>query len=321
MELILSFIVNFIITFCIMKFSSKVQNPVRDFVPKTEGEKLKISPFGGMPIFFSSTLISLFFLEKLESLVILIPTFLMLTLGALDDFKKIFSKNYRGISARFKLVAQSLTTLLTCFICYVYNSNFETINLILPFYGLFDFKIFLFLSFVISYFTFTGTVNAMNLTDGLDGLAGKQALLLLAFLFAIICAVKFDGLNFEITDLKTIILSFIGANLAFLVFNTNPAKIFMGDSGSMMFGALISTVFILLKLEFMLIFVGFVIFMEAFSVILQVIYFKLTNGKRIFKMSPIHHHFQLSGMKEQKITEIAFLITLLICIFFLTSFF
>jgi phospho-N-acetylmuramoyl-pentapeptide-transferase len=321
MELILSFLLNLIITFLVIKFTSKVQNPVRDFVPKTEGEKLKISPFGGIPVFFSSILMAFFFLEKLASLVILIPTFLMLILGVLDDFQKIFSQNYKGISAKFKLVAQSLTTLLTCFICYFYNSNFETINFILPFYGMFDFKIFLFLSFVISYFTFTGTVNAMNLTDGLDGLAGKQALLLLAFLFAILCAVKFDGLNFEITDLKTIILCFIGSSLAFLVFNTNPAKIFMGDSGSMMFGALIATIFILLKLEFMLIFVGFVIFMEAFSVILQVVYFKLTKGKRIFKMSPIHHHFQLSGMKEQKVTEIAFLITLLICIFFLTSFF
>jgi UDP-N-acetylmuramyl pentapeptide phosphotransferase/UDP-N-acetylglucosamine-1-phosphate transferase len=121
--------------------------------------------------------------------------------------------------------------------------------------------------------------------------------------------------------LKTIIIVFLGAIIAFLVFNSNPASIFMGDAGSMGLGSIIASFFIILKLELILPFVGFVIFMEALSVIIQVIYFKKTGGKRIFKMSPLHHHYQLCGMKEQKIAELAFLITIILSLIFITSFF
>jgi phospho-N-acetylmuramoyl-pentapeptide-transferase len=109
--------------------------------------------------------------------------------------------------------------------------------------------------------------------------------------------------------------------LAFSVFNSNPASIFMGDAGSMGLGSIIASFFIILKLELVLPFVGFVIFMEALSVIIQVIYFKKTGGGRIFKMSPLHHHYQLCGIKEQKIAEFAFLLTVVLSLIFISSFF
>lgn len=304
--------------FSISVFGS-VKNPTRKFVPKTESNKTKVSPFGGISIFFASGII-IFFNVHFESLALLLPIFLMLVLGVADDLKKILSKKYHGVSAKLKFVIQTLITVLACYIGYYFNQNFNQYIIIIPFYGEVFFNLPLWLAFVISYFAFTGTVNAVNLTDGLDGLAGKQVLILLCFALTILYAIDFKNINFNIQDLKIIIFCFIGAILAFLFFNSNPAKIFMGDGGSMMLGCLIATIFIILKIELMLIFVGFVIFMEALSVILQVIYFKLTNGKRIFKMSPLHHHFQLNGIKEQKITELAFFITIMICILFLTAY-
>ena len=317
--LLTSFTISFFLLYFVVKLGRRIKNPARNFVPKTESDKIKISPFGGVCMFFGSFFGSLFFIQG-ESAVLFLPVFLMLLLGFFDDLKKILSKNYHGISARLKFGIQTLVTILVILLSYHFNKDFNTYQIVLPFFGVVDFKLPLVLSFIISYFAFMGTVNATNLTDGLDGLAGKQVLLILSFILTLLYAISFTNLNFDIGDLKIIIFCFLGSIIAFLFYNTNPAKIFMGDGGSMMLGSLIAFIFIMLKMELMLIFIGFIILMEALSVILQVVYFKITDGKRIFKMSPLHHHFQISGIKEQKITEIAFLTTLILCFLFLTPF-
>lgn len=316
--LIFCFLCNFVLTRIAIGIFSKVRNPTRDYVPKTEGEKRKVSPFGGLCLFVSS-IFTCFIFGGGFSLIFLIPTVLIFFLGFYDDIVKVLSDEYVGISARKKLFFQSLIAVLVCFLGTYYNPNFDEFKIIIPFYGIMAFKMPMFLSFFIVYFAFTGTVNAVNLTDGLDGLAGKQVLVILAFLLTLLYSVKFN-LNFNVSDLQVVLSAFFGGCLAFLCFNSNPASIFMGDAGSMGLGSLISTVFIFLKIELILPFICFVIFMEILSVIIQVCYFKLTNGKRLFKMSPIHHHFQLCGWKEQKITEVAFCLTIFLAVLFQSSF-
>ena len=150
---------------------------------------------------------------------------------------------------------------------------------------------------VFVYFMFTATTNAVNLTDGLDGLAtGLSIFAIVPFaVFAII------NKNYEVATYCFVI---IAALFGFLCFNKHPAKIFMGDTGSLALGGLLSSLAILTKQELLLIIIGGVFLTETLSVILQVIYFKLTHGKRLFKMSPIHHHFELCGWSEKKVVTI-----------------
>lgn len=316
-----SFILCFVVTFFTIKFSRKIQNHTRDYVPKTDAKKLNIGPFGGIAMFISACTISATYIQDISSLILLIPTFGILILGFIDDLKKILLKNHVGISAKLKLFFQSVITILTCYFLFKINPNFENLKILIPFYGILDTRVPFFISFFISYFAIMGSINAVNLTDGLDGLAGKQVLLLLTFLVIIVLKVDFFHIQYNMLDLSVILCAFIGSIIAFLCFNTSPATIIMGDAGSMALGCLVASIFTMLKLEITLIFVGFIIFMEALSVIMQVIYFKISNGKRIFKMSPIHHHFQLSGMKEQKITEVSFLIALILMITSLSTIF
>lgn len=316
----LTFTVCFCLTWITIKLAAKVQNPVRNYVPATENEKVKISPFGGVCI-FASVLFTSFFFMPLKNLYLLFPTFCMLILGLIDDLQKVFSKNWRGISAKMKFSIQSLVTIIVCLGAFKLNPDFSRFVLIVPFYKTLTISLFLPLAFVISYFAFTGTVNAVNLTDGLDGLAGKQMLAILTFLGTVLLKMDFSAIKVFSSSVSMLVFSLLGATLAFLCFNSNPAKIFMGDSGSMAYGAFIASAFILFKIELMLILIGFIIFMEALSVIIQVSYFKYTKGKRIFRMSPLHHHFQLCGMKEQKISEIAFFITILIGVFIISTLF
>ena len=121
MELLITFFLNLVVTFVTIKLAFKVQNPVRSFLPKTEHEKIKVSPFGGLGIFFSSVIVAIFFIKDIAILQLLIPTFLMLLLGLFDDLKKVLSKKFNGISAKIKLLIQSLITALTCFICLKYK--------------------------------------------------------------------------------------------------------------------------------------------------------------------------------------------------------
>jgi len=315
-QLLVSFAITFILIKIAIKLSSKIYHPTRDDIPKTENIKTAISPFGGICMFVSSLILCFIYLDY-KNFVFLVPSILMFLLGLYDDLEKLTSKKHNGITAKKKFFCQGVAGVIVCLIAFYYNPNFDEYKLIIPFWGVVDFKMPLVLSFVIPFCAFISTTNATNLTDGLDGLAGKQVLVVLIFIIFILHLVKFD-VNI---NLKEVIFIFIGTIIAFLTFNTSPASIFMGDSGSMFLGSLIASVFIVLKLELLLPFICFVFGVETLSVIIQVGYFKITKGRRFFKMSPIHHHFQLLGFKEEKITEVAFFITLLIALLFLTPFY
>ncbi len=223
--------------------------------------------------------------------------------GFVDDFKKLVLKNTKGLKPLFKMLG--LLIIAVGFTLYLTNILNNGTDIYIPIVKQsITLPIWLYIPF--SIFVLLGTTNAINLTDGIDGLSTSVTTIILTCLVAIsiIFGVK------EITILGTIL---IGACLGFLLFNLNPAKVFMGDTGSLLLGGAIAGIALYLKLPLLLLIIALVPIIETLSVMIQVAYFKKT-GKRIFKMAPIHHHFELCGWKEGKIVSIFSLVTLILCI-------
>lgn len=228
--------------------------------------------------------------------MILVTTIGFALVGYIDDYKKAIKKHNDGLSAKLKIVGQTLMALpLTLFI--VSNST----EVWIPFSNMYwDMGLF---KYVFVYIAIIATSNAVNLTDGVDGLATSVTVLVLSFYVYVAYSFGYDGVGI-------ISISMIGALLGFLMFNKYPAKIFMGDIGSLALGGLVVGIASWTQTLFLIFIVGIVYFVETLSVTLQVLYFKRT-GKRIFKMSPLHHHFELSGWHEKKIVRVFSLITFL----------
>nr|WP_245403154.1 phospho-N-acetylmuramoyl-pentapeptide-transferase [Lactococcus carnosus] len=201
--------------------------------------------------------------------------------GFLDDFLKIFKQINQGLTSLQKLVAQIITGIIA-YLIYVHEAGDNLLNV-------FGYQIELGVFFVVFLvFWLVGFSNAVNLTDGIDGLATMSVVIsLIAYAIIAIHQKQFDIL--------LVILVIIGSLLAFFLFNHKPAKIFMGDVGSLALGGVLGTISILLNVEWTLLLIGIVYVFETVSVMLQVSYFKLTHGKRIFRMTPVHHHFELGG--------------------------
>ena len=207
-------------------------------------------------------------------------------IGFVDDYIKVVRKHNLGLKAKQKLLGQIIMAAMVA-----YFGNLPT-DLWVPFVGNVELGSFF---YVLLFFVLVGTTNAVNLTDGLDGLAaGTVSVASLCFM--VVCLIL-GNYNLAIFCAAT-----VGACLAFLKFNYNPAKIFMGDTGSLALGGAIASMGILTHTELLLVVIGFIFVMEAMSVIIQVISFK-TTGKRVFLMSPIHHHFELKGWKETKVVH------------------
>ncbi len=228
-------------------------------------------------------------------------------LGAYDDYKKIKKNNSKGVSSRFKIIIQIILASLGIFILYFFSESNELKNLYFPFFKNLVINLgWFFIPFYL--FVIVGSSNAVNLTDGLDGLA-TVPVILVAACFAFISYVAGNIVFSEylqITYIKGVgeasifCGSIIGACLGFLWFNAPPAKIFMGDTGSLALGGSLGAVGIITKHEIVLAITGGLFVLEAVSVIAQVVSFKLT-GKRIFKMAPIHHHFEKKGWPESTV--------------------
>jgi phospho-N-acetylmuramoyl-pentapeptide-transferase len=308
----IAFFLSFVLTiFLLPRFikwaKEKATQPIYELAPKNHQQKSKTPTMGGI-VFISSAIISIILTAEWNRFVILgvgVLIYYMLV-GMIDDLGKVFGKsNQSGLSAKAKFFLQWIGGFI--FSYFLIKIGFDT-KLYIPFYKepLFDMGYFaiLFWAFVI-----VGMSNAINLTDGLDGLATVPAifsLFSLGILVYVTGNIKFSEylfLPFElgVGDTAIIASSLIGSLLGFLWFNANPAEVFMGDSGSLSLGAIIGFLAILAKSEILLALIGFVFIMETLSVILQVGSYK-TRGKRIFKMAPIHHHFELLGWSENKIT-------------------
>ena len=305
------FIAFFISIFIYPKFikwaKNKITQPIYELAPDSHKNKSSTPTMGGV-VFIISSLIAIFLTAKFNKFVAisLLTIIFFMVIGIFDDYSKIKAfSNQAGLSVKEKLILQCIGGFIIAIL--LYFCNFDT-NLYIPFYKkpLFDMSFFsiFFWSFII-----VGMSNAVNLTDGLDGLATVPsifALITLAIFTYILGNVIYSHYLFYpfekgIGELTIVAFSLIGSLLGFLWYNANPAEIFMGDSGSLSIGALIGVLSILTKNEFLLFFIGFVFIIETISVILQVASFKTTK-KRIFKMAPIHHHFEELGWKETKIT-------------------
>ncbi len=216
-------------------------------------------------------------------------------IGFIDDYLKILKEKNEGLNEKEKISLQLLASVLFLFIVSDGNTFIA-----LPFTNSVLELSYFYYPFLI--LVILGTTNGVNLTDGLDGLSTSVTIIALAF-FALI-GYKMD------MNIALISVIFIGALLGFLYFNVSPAKIFMGDTGSLALGGLVAGIAIYLKMPIIILFVGFVYFMNALSVIMQVSYYKMTK-KRIFKMAPLHHHFELSGYDENRIVILFSILTLI----------
>lgn len=224
-------------------------------------------------------------------------------IGFVDDFLKAIKHSSDGLKAWQKMLGQIAVT--TGFAVYMAKFSDISLEMRIPFTGAFiDMGWF---AIVVLYLAVLGTVNGANFTDGLDGLATSVTLVIAAF-FGVAAITLYS-------DITACAAAMIGALLGFLMFNVHPAKIFMGDTGSLALGGFVAGCAYMLKMPIFIIIVALIYLVEVLSVILQVGYFKLTNGKRIFRMAPIHHHFELGGWSEVKVVAVFTTVTIFLCVF------
>lgn len=266
---------------------------IREEGPASHQKKSGTPTMGGVIILLSIIVTTIIMTSKYTDLTINTYLLLFVTigfglLGFLDDFIKIGMKRNLGLTSRQKLLGQIVISLVFYFI---FKQNDFSTAVTIPF---FDYSIELgFFYALLIVFWLVGFSNAVNLTDGLDGLVSGTA----AIAFGALAVLAW---NQSAIDISIFAVAVVGAVLGFLVFNAYPAKVFMGDTGSLALGGAIAGIAILTKLEIILIIIGGVFVIETLSVILQVISFK-TTGKRIFKMSPLHHHYELIGWSEWRV--------------------
>ncbi len=282
---------------------------IQDDGPQTHLDKQGTPTMGGILILFA-IIVSTMLWAKLNNHYILISLFSLLLFGLIgffDDYQKQVKKQNMGFTAKKKFKAQVIAALLISFLIYL-CPDFDT-ELTIPFFKNITPDLGLFY-LVFSTFVIVGTSNAVNLTDGLDGLAiGPIIIAAVAYMFFAYVAGHVKIAEYlqvkniaSCGEISVLCGAIAGAGLGFLWFNAHPAQVFMGDSGSIPLGGILGTVAVITKQEILLAVVGGLFVMEALSVIIQVGYFKLTHGKRVFRMAPLHHHFELKGWPETKVT-------------------
>ncbi|KRQ86587.1 Phospho-N-acetylmuramoyl-pentapeptide-transferase [Caloramator mitchellensis] len=282
----------------------KFGQSIRDEGPRTHFAKAGTPTMGGLIFIISLLLTSLVVSQRITGalFIALLTTVGFGFIGLLDDSIKIIKKRNLGLRAYQKIIGQlTFAIILTI---YAYKNPLIGSGVHVPFTNIiFDLGIW-YIPFMI--FVIVGTTNAVNLTDGLDGLASSVTLIVSVF-FAVVTY----GLGK--TDLSIFCGALAGGLLGFLKFNSYPAEVFMGDTGSLALGGAISALAVLLKMPFIIVIVGGIYVIETLSVIIQVISFKMT-GRRVFKMAPLHHHFEQKGNHETKIVAWFVIITAVLCL-------
>ncbi len=293
-----------------LKGIQKNGQPIRNDGPTSHFSKAGTPTMGGLMILGSTTITTLL-LANLSNPYIWIVLFVLISfgiLGFIDDYKKVSKNNYRGVSGRMKLVIQFIISAVA-FIAILYCSRPEfATQLAFPFFK----NLFLDLGYFYIPFAMVvviGSSNAVNLTDGLDGLAiGSIAIAVASFGLISYLVGNSIYANYlqiihvpHVGELTVLCAAIIGSSLGFLWYNAQPAEIFMGDTGSLSLGGVIGIISVITKHELVLCIIGGVFVIETLSVIIQVLYFKRTGGKRIFLMAPLHHHFEKKGWPESKV--------------------
>mgnify|MGYP000647904254 CR=1 FL=1 len=282
----------------------KCGQTVRDDGPAAHLKKSGTPTMGGILILFSVTVTSVLFIRDYPRIApVLFLTVGFGMVGLMDDYIKVVCRRSMGLTAWQKLLGQ-LT--VTCIFAW-YLVNYTDVSLAMKLPGFSD----RYLDFgpwnlPVLIFIVLGTANGTNFTDGLDGLAGSVTLMVAVF-FSVVAMGTGAGI-------EPITCAVAGALLGFLLFNVHPAKVFMGDTGSLALGGFVAGCGYMLQMPLYIAIIGVIYLLEVFSVILQVTYFKASGGRRIFRMAPLHHHFELCGWSETRITALFTIITALMCL-------
>ncbi|MBD5519864.1 MAG: phospho-N-acetylmuramoyl-pentapeptide-transferase [Lachnospiraceae bacterium] len=306
MSVIISFAISVVLGPVVIPFLRrlKVGQTVREEGPKEHLKKNGTPTMGGILILVSVVVTSILYVKDYPKIIpILFVTLGFGLIGFMDDYIKVVLKRSMGLRAWQKMLLQILVT--GVFAYYILHYTDVSLAMRIPFVkGLYlDFGV---LNIPILFFIVIGTVNGANFTDGLDGLASSVTVLIATF-FTVVAI----GLQ---SGIEPITCAVVGALLGFLLFNVHPASVFMGDTGSLALGGFVAATAYMMQMPIFLAIVCFIYVIEVLSVIIQVSYFKVSGGKRIFKMAPIHHHFELCGWSETRVVALFSILTALLCL-------
>ena len=282
----------------------KVGQTVRDEGPKSHLKKSGTPTMGGIIILVSVVITSMFYVKDYPRMIpILFLTLGFGLIGFLDDYIKVVLKRSMGLRAWQKMLLQIVVT--GVFAYYMVNYTDVPLTMKIPFWSghYLDLGIF---TIPAMFFIIICTVNGTNFTDGLDGLASSVTVMVATF-FSVVAIGTQSGI-------EPVTCAVVGALLGFLLFNVYPASVFMGDTGSLALGGFVAATAYMMQMPLFILIVGFIYALEVLSVVLQVSYFKITGGKRIFKMAPIHHHFELCGWSETRVVAVFSIATAILCL-------
>lgn len=282
---------------------------IRDEGPAAHQKKSGTPTMGGIIFIISVILTSLLYMKDYPSIIpVAFATLGFGIIGFMDDYIKVVKKRNLGLTEIQKLAGQIVVTGI--FLYYLMNFTDVGTKLLIPFTGGFENGTYLelpgWLFIIFMFIVFLGTTNGTNFTDGLDGLLASVTVLVAVFL-----TVVSIGVN---SGLSPITAAVAGSLLGFLLFNVYPARVFMGDTGSLALGGFVAASASMMNMQLFILIFGLIYLVEVLSVIIQVAYFKKTGGKRFFKMAPIHHHFELSGWPETKVVAAFSIVTAILCL-------
>lgn len=267
-------------------------------------QKAGTPTMGGVMILASIVVTSLFYVKDYPKIIpILFVTLGFGLIGFLDDYLKVVMKRSDGLFPKQKFALQIVITAV--FAYYLIHVTHTPLTLLIPFSGGRYWNIG-WLAVPLLFIAVIGTVNGVNFTDGLDGLASSVTVLVATFFTVVAVGTK--------SGIEPVTCAVVGALMGFLLFNVYPASVFMGDTGSLALGGFVASTAYMLQMPIFIIIVGMIYLIEVASVMIQVTYFKKTGGKRIFKMAPIHHHFELCGWSETRIVAVFSIITAILCL-------
>lgn len=310
LAIIIAFAISAVLCPFIIPFLHKLKfgQQVRQEGPQAHLKKQGTPTMGGLIILSSIIITSLFYISRYPKIIpVLFMTVGFGIIGFLDDYIKIVLKRSEGLNPVQKLMGQFVITGI--FAWYLVGSGEVGTQMLIPFTGGFQSGSFLHLGILFVpalFFIVLGTDNGVNFTDGLDGLCTSVTILVATFLTIVAIG--------EDTGISPITGAVVGSLLGFLLFNVYPAKVFMGDTGSLALGGFVSASVFMMQMPLFLPIIGFIYLAEVLSVIIQVTYFKKTGGKRIFRMAPIHHHFELGGWSETRVVAVFSIVTAILCL-------
>ena len=306
LAVIISFLASVVLTPIVIPYLKKLKVGQTEREEGLASHKVKTGTptMGGLIILSSIVLTSLFYIQDYPKILpVLFVTLGFGLIGFLDDYIKVVMKSSEGLTPVQKLAGQILVTIV--FVIYLTQYTTVSLNMRIPFTdGLYlNMGIF---SVPMLFCVMLGTVNGVNFTDGLDGLATGVTILVAAFFTVVAIGLK--------SGLEPITCAVVGSLMGFLLFNVYPARVFMGDTGSLALGGFVAATAVMMQLPVFILIVGFIYVLEVVSVILQVVYFKISGGKRIFKMAPIHHHFEKSRWSETSVVAVFSTVTAILCL-------